>query len=529
MEILELWLRRYGKFEDHRIRLKSEINIIYGGNETGKTTIHSFIRAMCFGLNRARGRAARTDEYQLRQPWDAPGVFLGTMWVQKDGETYRIDRCFDRSANPLTVTCESQPQEFAMPEQAVAELLDGISENAFVNTVFIPQAHAETEEALAAELQRYMINSDNALDAQLDVTRALQSLRKKKKALEQKKKKEEETLETAIEKNLAKAEDIRRELELLERQSTYMRRQEETGRGHSRFGYEKDEGYWEEEAEDGFEAGFFHWKKVIIGLLILAGILALAGAAFLTDWKLRIFLGIFGAVFLALTLPVHFLFRSEEPDEMTEEPETGRCRRKKDRLESRSGSRKSGAQGMEDAGSAPDAYLQEEIQVRKEQYAKLQDELEGLYQKHVRPVGVETELAAVTMAIDRICELSTGIYARSGGRLNERASEILNELTNGAYNRIILDEGMEVRIYTPERVLGLHQVSGGTMQQIYFALRMAAGELLGGAQLPVVLDETFAMYDDARLASALRFLKKSGRQVILFTCQKREREILARL
>ena len=86
-----------------------------------------------------------------------------------------------------------------------------------------------------------------------------------------------------------------------------------------------------------------------------------------------------------------------------------------------------------------------------------------------------------------------------------------------------------MRIYTPERVLGLHQVSGGTMQQIYFALRMAAGELLGGAQLPVVLDETFAMYDDVRLASALRFLKKSGRQVILFTCQKREREILESL
>lgn len=529
MQILELWLRRYGKFEDHRIRLKSGVNIIYGGNETGKTTIHSFIRAMCFGLNRARGRAARTDEYQLRQPWDAPGIFLGTMWVQKDGETYRIDRCFDRSAKPLTVTCESQPQEFALPEQAMAELLDGISENAFVNTVFIPQAHAETEEALAAELQRYMINSDNALDAQLDVTRALQSLRKKKKALEQKKKKEEEALEAAIEKNLAKAEDIRRELELLERQSTHMRRQEETGRARSRFGYETDEGYGEDEAEGSFEAKIPHWKKVIIGLLVLAGILALAGAVFLTDWKLRIFLGIFGAVFLALTIPAHFLFRTEEPDEMTEKPEIGHLFEKNDRRDRKNERRKNGVQGMTKVGDVPDTYFQEEIAVRKERYAKLQDELEGLYQKHVRPVGVETELAAVTMAIDRICELSTGIYARSGGRLNERASEILNELTNGAYNRITLDESMEVRIYTPERVLGLHQVSGGTMQQIYFALRMAAGELLGGAQLPVVLDETFAMYDDVRLASALRFLKKSGRQVILFTCQKREREILESL
>ena len=89
---------------------------------------------------------------------------------------------------------------------------------------------------------------------------------------------------------------------------------------------------------------------------------------------------------------------------------------------------------------------------------------------------------------------------------------------------------MTVRIHTPERVLGLHQVSGGTLQQIYFALRMAAGDLLcGGAVLPVILDETFAMYDDRRLEAVLRWLRDSGRQVILFTCQKREREIMNRI
>ena len=138
----------------------------------------------------------------------------------------------------------------------------------------------------------------------------------------------------------------------------------------------------------------------------------------------------------------------------------------------------------------------------------------------------DTEIAALSLAIDRICELTAGIYEKSGGRLNERASEILKEITGGRYDRIMLDETMEVRIHTPSRVLGLHQVSGGTMQQIYFALRMAAGEVLcEGKVLPVILDETFAMYDDERLEAVLRWLKKSGRQVILFTCQKREWKI----
>ena len=59
---------------------------------------------------------------------------------------------------------------------------------------------------------------------------------------------------------------------------------------------------------------------------------------------------------------------------------------------------------------------------------------------------------------------------------------------------------------------------------------MAAAELLCGEnRLPILLDEPFALYDDERLEAALRWLKNSGRQVILFTCQKREREILERI
>ena len=194
------------------------------------------------------------------------------------------------------------------------------------------------------------------------------------------------------------------------------------------------------------------------------------------------------------------------------------------------GDREDKEEGTSDENGKMQPYLMEEIRNREESYQKLQNELEKLYHSHVKLDGTDTEIAALTLAIDRICELSAGIYAESGGQLNERASIILKELTRGAYDRIILDETAEVRIHTPSRVLGLHQVSGGTLQQIYFALRMAAGDLLcKDVVLPVILDETFAMYDDARLEAALMWLKKSGRQVILFTCQKREREILERI
>ena len=44
MIIRELSLKHFGKFHDRKISLSPGINIIYGDNESGKTTVHSFIR-----------------------------------------------------------------------------------------------------------------------------------------------------------------------------------------------------------------------------------------------------------------------------------------------------------------------------------------------------------------------------------------------------------------------------------------------------------------------------------------------------
>ena len=498
MEILELHLKSYGKFNNHKITLNPGMNIIYGGNETGKSTIHSFIRSMFFGLSRGRGKAAKTDEYQIRQPWNTPGAFLGSMRVQENGEVYRIDRCFDRSTDPLQIVCETHAQESVSPQEDLDKLLGGISENAFVNTVFVPQAHAETDETFAEELRKYMVNSDSTLDGQLDITRALQTLRKKKKAFEQKKKKEEEALETQISGKQEQAEMIRSDLERLKQQKEMMLRSR-----NKLIVRDTPDADWEENNAPVVSKGV----RILLELLCLvAGILALTGAYVMEDAKLRLFLGVFGVIFLGMVFLVHVLFADRENLDWEQDMPVSEQE----------------YQQMQ--------YLQNEIRNKEELYRKLQAELEALYHSHVRLDGADTEIAALNLAIDRICELTAGIYRQSGGTLNEHASRILKELTNGKYDRIVLDETGEVRIHTASRVLGLHQVSGGTMQQIYFALRMAAGELLcEGRSLPVVLDETFALYDDRRLEAALRWLKNSKRQVILFTCQKREREILSKI
>ena len=65
MKICNLLLKNFGKFQGREIELKEGINILYGKNESGKTTLHSFIRGMFYGIERGRGRASVNDTYMM--------------------------------------------------------------------------------------------------------------------------------------------------------------------------------------------------------------------------------------------------------------------------------------------------------------------------------------------------------------------------------------------------------------------------------------------------------------------------------
>ena len=65
----------------------------------------------------------------------------------------------------------------------------------------------------------------------------------------------------------------------------------------------------------------------------------------------------------------------------------------------------------------------------------------------------------------------------------------------------------------------------GKVQNTIAAHRMAIGKTLSDREsMPIVLDDTFSMYDPERLLAVFRWLKKSGSQVILFTSRLLEAE-----
>lgn len=160
----------------------------------------------------------------------------------------------------------------------------------------------------------------------------------------------------------------------------------------------------------------------------------------------------------------------------------------------------------------------------------------NLVEQLKEPLSIRQEMlekrkqkTAVDMAIRKMEELSGEMQRELTTELNQKATEILREITDGIYQAVIVEEGPKITLVRRKDTVDIERVGKGTADQVYFALWMAASEILYGEEYPVLLDETFVFYDDKRLSKVLRWLSERGKQVLLFTCQNREARMLDEL
>ena len=118
------------------------------------------------------------------------------------------------------------------------------------------------------------------------------------------------------------------------------------------------------------------------------------------------------------------------------------------------------------------------------------------------------EISAIDLALSTITELSSSIHDSFGLYLNQTASQLICGITGGIYTSISVDEHLNVFLNTRTRLIPIDQVSSGTMDQVYLALRLAAAKLMqpDGEPMPLIFDDSFLLYDDDRLATALKWL-----------------------
>lgn len=511
MQILELQIKNFGKFTNKIVRFHEGVNILYGENEMGKSTIHSFIKGMFFGIEKQRGRAAKNDEYSQRQPWDNPNYFAGALRFESGGKVFRLERNFEKREKSVYFLCETDGEELSVEDGDLEIFMEGLNEAAFRNTVFIPQKSGETDEGLASEVKRFMSNLESAGDSDIDINAAQKYLADKRKELENSKKEKQEKSATALREVQIKLEynnremaDMRSELEGQTRQLAATKKEKERLEDVllRQFSPEK------REHRLGFSKGFLTLGSGIIAV----GIGIFAPFLWLKFVVILVWLAVAG-------LSLWNFKKESDHSSRIESEENGKKEELKQRLRKVDDQYKKCQWNLE--------HLKTEWKEKNITQGNLQELMAEIETEGQNTDEIDGEIQAILLASKQIQTVSEEVYKRTEKVLNDRVSQILSEVTQGRYTNVFIDSELQVRIHTPEKLLTIHQISRGTMEQVYFALRMAVGEMLCKKEpMPVILDDAFVMYDEDRLAQTLKWLHESKRQVILFTCHRREQELL---
>lgn len=140
MIIKSVKLDNFGKFEDYALELGPQLNVIYGDNEDGKSTIMAFILMMFYGHG---GRSTDLTKNPRRKyrPWNGKEM-RGRIFFEHEGKNYRLERTFGSSntTDEVTLWNEDTSEKVKLSSKSgPGEAFFGVGEEAFSRSVFIGQ------------------------------------------------------------------------------------------------------------------------------------------------------------------------------------------------------------------------------------------------------------------------------------------------------------------------------------------------------------------------------------------------------
>lgn len=599
MRLLELHIDGFGKFHDRTISFNDGINIIYGKNEAGKSTLHTFIRGMLFGIERGRGRAAKNDLYTKYEPWENSGTYEGWLRLEKDGTIYRIERRFRKENKSLKIINETKGLEEEATPAFVSSLLDGLTETMYNNTISIGQLKSATEDGMVTELKNYIANMNTTGNISLNITKATAFLRNQKRSLEaglipeasreftsllaEIRNVEAEIAGPEYENQLAAYQNMRTQVKgLIDNTQTQKKDlDEKLANGKKVL---SDNGFTDRASVDAMSSDAERLyseyntlngecnkksRKVLSGLTAVLGVAGLGAAATLGYFNLTAYLPVCGAaataavIFFIISL---FILQKDKEyhrlfDNTSSELGALLARHLGDSAVSEDAMNAFRAR-MGEFSKLCDMVTQSEAEIRKflEDLSNLQTKQAGcseMIEKQQRTQWelekklehlsncknkakalkrtlaendrIHDEIVAIDLAQETMADLSSSIRDSFGLYLNKEASQYITGITGGIYDSMSIDENLNVFLNTKTKLVPLENVSSGTMDQVYLALRLAAAKLLqgSGSGFPLIFDDSFTQYDDERLKTALEWLASAyGGQIIIFTCHRREPQML---
>ena len=142
MNIIEIKINNYGKLKNKEINLEKNINIIYGENESGKSTLLNYIKNIFYGISKNKNGKEISD-YEKYKPWIGEEFSGRIKYELNNGEEYEIFRDFNKkSPKVLNGNLEDISKDFNIDKKDGSQFFyeqTGIDENMYLSTIMTEQ------------------------------------------------------------------------------------------------------------------------------------------------------------------------------------------------------------------------------------------------------------------------------------------------------------------------------------------------------------------------------------------------------
>lgn len=592
MEIKKLKINGFGKLKDKDIELKEGINIIYGKNEAGKSTLLKFITGMFYGVSKNKN-GGNIPEIDKVEPWDNEEFSGKINYVLDNKNEYEVYREFKKK-NPkiFNSNLEDISKDFNIDKTKGNQFFydqTGLDESTFITSVITKQGEVKLDDKSQNNIIQKISNILGTGEDTNSYSKIISKLKKKlndevgtsntkekpintvekrinELSIEKEKLEAYQSEQFEIEEEIRKIKldivDNKERLETLKTANIKLETiKSEEGKINVLKKLNEDTKLEIEQLKNESKEKINSLKtnkitlrdKIIISILIIISAIMFI---FLRNKYIAILptlISILYIIFIAIKI-------NRNKSELKEER-----RKYKDKINEANSKAKA---QIEEIKSIENDYNQKLNEIYKQYNIKENEnviqEINSLQSKinektlklhtteidynNINPkleklINIEEELESllndrkdlkqksyeIKKAIETLEMAYNKMKEEITPKFTEKLSDTIKNVSNNKYNKVKINISGEIIVEDSNgNYINAENLSLGTIDQLYLALRLASIEEITEETMPIILDEAFAYYDNERLKNILEYMSKEykNRQIIIFTCTDREKSIL---
>lgn len=185
MIINKLNIISFGGLKDKVIELTEDVNLIYGENEKGKSTIQNFIRIWLYGMNSKRTKDIKSNDRLRFMPITGEKI-RGELYITHNNRSYIISRSFGATKKEDTseiIDFETGEEILDIPKDEPGRYFFNVNSQTFYKTLFINQLGVSISRDKEEEIIDKAANLLNSDSDNVSVQKALEKLETIRKSI----------------------------------------------------------------------------------------------------------------------------------------------------------------------------------------------------------------------------------------------------------------------------------------------------------------------------------------------------------